>query len=106
MKRRRRRWRLCSRFRGSIPPSLWLASKAPNLKWVRPLFCVAILLDPSRISWSDCSPAADEVHDDRDQGEDEQQVNEEAAHVQDEEAAEPEQNQHNSQNEEHEMTYF
>jgi hypothetical protein len=56
---------------------------------------------------SDCPPAAaDEVHDDRDHGEDKQQVNEEAAHVQEEESAEPEQNQHNSQNEKHEMTSF
>ena len=42
----------------------------------------------------------------RDQGEDEQQVNEEAAYMQDEEPAEPEQDQHHSQNEKHEMTFF
>jgi hypothetical protein len=54
----------------------------------------------------DCSSAADEVHDDGDQGEEEQQVNEEAAHVQDEEPAKPEQDQHNSQDEKHEMTFF
>jgi len=52
-------------------------------------------------NWSDCSPA-DEVHDDGDHGEEEKQVNEEAAHVQDEEPAKPEQNQHNSQNKKHE----
>ena len=39
------------------------------------MFCTAILSD-----WSDCSPAADEVHDDGDHGEEEQEVNEEAAH--------------------------
>jgi hypothetical protein len=33
-------------------------------------------------------------------------VNEEAAHVQDEEPAKPEQNQHNSQNQKHEITFF
>jgi hypothetical protein len=33
-------------------------------------------------------------------------VNEKAAHMQDEEAAKPEQNQHNSQDEKHEMTFF
>jgi hypothetical protein len=55
---------------------------------------------------SDCSSAADEVHDDRDYREDEQQMDEEAAHVQDEESAEPEQNQHNSQNKKHERTFF
>jgi hypothetical protein len=58
------------------------------------------------VTWSDRSSAADEIHDDRDQGEDEQQVNEKAAHMQDEEAAKPEQNQHNSQDEKHEMTFF
>jgi hypothetical protein len=56
--------------------------------------------------WSDCPPAADEVHDDRDHGEEEQQVNEEAAHMQDQEAAKPEQDQHNSQNKKHGMTFF
>ena len=55
---------------------------------------------------SDCSSAADEVHDDGDHGEEEQQVNEEAAHMQDEEAAKPEQNQHNSENEKHERPSF
>src|SRR6267154_2098179 len=100
MKRRRRRWHRCCRSRGSISRSLWLTSseglerQRPNLR-VRPLLCAAIL--------SDCpSAAADEVHDDRDHGEDEQKVYEETAHVQDEEPAEPEQNQHNSQNEKHE----
>jgi hypothetical protein len=50
----------------------------------------------------DRSSAADEVHDDRDQGEDKQQVDQKAAHVQNEEPAEPEQNQHHSQDEKHE----
>ena len=62
------------------------------------MFCVAVLL---QLPGSDCSPAADEVHDDRDQGEDEQQVNEKAAHMQDEEASKPEQDQHDSKNEKH-----
>jgi hypothetical protein len=47
------------------------------------------------------SSAADEVHDDRDQGEDEQQMDEEAAYVQDKEPAEPEQDQHHSQDKKH-----
>jgi hypothetical protein len=51
---------------------------------------------------SDCSSAADEVHDDGDYGEQEQEVNEEAAHVQDEKSSQPEQNQHNGQNQKHE----
>jgi hypothetical protein len=45
----------------------------------------------------DRSSAANEVHDDGDQGEDKQQMNQEAAYVQDKEPAEPEQNQHHSQ---------
>ena len=49
----------------------------------------------------DCAPATDKVHDDRDQRKDKQQVNEEAADVQNEEPAKPEQNQYNRQNEEH-----
>jgi hypothetical protein len=52
--------------------------------------------------FSDCSSAADEIHDDGDHGEEEQQVNEKAAHVQDEESSKPEENQHNGQNQEHE----
>src|SRR5258708_39834103 len=99
MKRRQRRWHLCCRFQGSISRSLWRISKSENLERQRPnpqvrtlfctaMFCAAIL--------SDCSPAADEVHDDGDHGEEEQEVNEEAAHVEDEEAAKPEQNQHHS----------
>jgi hypothetical protein len=47
-----------------------------------------------------------EVHDDRDQSEDEQQVNQKAANVQDEESAQPKQNQNNSQNKEHKATFF
>jgi len=50
----------------------------------------------------DSSSATDEVHDDGDQGKDEQQMDQEAADMQDEEPAEPEQNQHHSQDEEHE----
>jgi hypothetical protein len=38
----------------------------------------------------DCSPAADKVHDDGDQSKEEQQVNEEAADMQDEESSQPE----------------
>jgi hypothetical protein len=49
----------------------------------------------------DRTSATDEVHDDRDQGEDKQQVNEEAADVQNEEPAQPKQNQHNGQNKKH-----
>jgi hypothetical protein len=41
--------------------------------------------------------AADEVHDDRDHGKDKEEVNEEAAHVQEKKSAEPKQNQHHSQ---------
>jgi hypothetical protein len=55
-----------------------------------------------RFDTLDGPSAADEVHDDGDQRKDEEQMNEEAAHVQDEEAAEPEQDQHHSQNEKHE----
>jgi hypothetical protein len=44
------------------------------------------------------SAAADEVHDDGDDSEDEQEVNEKAADVQDEEATEPKDNQHHRQN--------
>jgi hypothetical protein len=49
----------------------------------------------------DCTSPANEVHDDRDQREDKQQVNEEAADVQNEEPAQPKQNQHNGQNKKH-----
>src|SRR5712672_3561217 len=99
MKRLRRRWRPCCRFRGSVSRSLWRISKKRKLGttkaelprfglcFVLRCFCNAILSD-----WSDCSPAADEVHDDGDHGEEEQEVNEDAAHVQEEESAQPEQN--------------
>jgi hypothetical protein len=50
----------------------------------------------------DRSSATDKVHDDGDQGKDKQQVNQEAADVQDKEPAEPKQNQHHSQDEKHE----
>jgi hypothetical protein len=70
---------------------------------VRPLFCIATFCTAI---FSDCSSAADEVHDDGDHGKEEQQVDEEAAHVQDEESSKPEQDQHNSQNKKHEMTFF
>jgi hypothetical protein len=53
------------------------------------LLCASIELN----GWS----TADEVHDDGDHGKDKQQVNEEAAHVQEKKSAEPEQNQHHSQ---------
>ena len=49
----------------------------------------------------DRTSPADEVHDDRYQGEDKQQVDEEAANVQNEEAAQPKQNKHNGQNKKH-----
>jgi hypothetical protein len=49
----------------------------------------------------DCSSATDKVHDDRDQRKDKQQVNEEAADVQNEEPTQPKQNQYNRQNEKH-----
>lgn len=39
----------------------------------------------------DCPFTADEVHDDGDEGEEEQQVNQEAADVENKESAEPEQ---------------
>ena len=44
---------------------------------------------------------SDEMQNQRDDGRYEQQVNEKAAHMQDEEAAKPEQNQHDSKNEKH-----
>jgi hypothetical protein len=47
--------------------------------WVRPLSCTSVGLYRSS--------AADEVHDDRDQGKDEKQVNQKAADVKDEESA-------------------
>jgi hypothetical protein len=47
-------------------------------------------LSAFRLSGSDGASAADEVHDDRDQSEDEQEVNQETAHVKDEKSAEPE----------------
>jgi hypothetical protein len=49
----------------------------------------------------DRSSATDEVHDDGDQGKDQEQVNQEAADVQHEEPAQPEQYQYNSKNEKH-----
>src|SRR5258707_12303661 len=108
MKRLRRRWRPCCRFRGSISRSLWRISKKRRLGTTKAeppgsaLLCAAMFCNAILSDWSDCSPAADEVHDDGDHGEEEQEVNEEAAHVQEEESAQPEQNQHNSQNEKHE----
>jgi hypothetical protein len=50
----------------------------------------------------DSPSAANEVHDDGDQGKEEQQVNQEAADVQNKESAKPKQNQHHSENEKHE----
>ena len=52
------------------------------------------------------STAADEVHDDGDDRKDEQQMNEEAADMQDEKSAEPQHDQHNSQYEKHERPSF
>jgi hypothetical protein len=49
----------------------------------------------------DCSSATYKVHDDRDQSKDQQEVNEEAADVQNKEPAKPKQNQYNRQNEKH-----
>jgi hypothetical protein len=69
----------------------------PNPR-VRHLFCAGYLAR----YLSDCPSAADEVHDDGDHGEEEQQVNEKAAHVEEEEPAKPEQNQHNSEDKKHE----
>jgi hypothetical protein len=54
----------------------------------------------------DGSFATDEVHDDRDQRNDKQQMDQKAANVQDEESAKPKQNQHHSQNEKHEAPAF
>ena len=53
----------------------------------------------------DRSPA-DEVEDDGDQGEEQQQVNEEAAYMKDEESAEPQQYQDYSQDKKHELSSF
>jgi hypothetical protein len=47
------------------------------------------------------SSAAYEVHDYGYKGKDQQQMNEEAADMQDEEAAQPEDNEHNRQNKKH-----
>ena len=67
-------------------------------------------MDPASLSLGElCEPsgsldrasATDEVHDDRDQSEDKQQVDEEAADVQNEETAQPKQNKHNGQNKKH-----
>jgi hypothetical protein len=58
------------------------------------------------LSALDRSSTANEVHNDGDQGKEKQQVNQEAADVQDEETAEPEQNQHHSQNKKHERPSF
>jgi hypothetical protein len=55
---------------------------------------------------SDGSSATNEVHDDGDKREQEQQVNEKAADMQNEEAAEPEQNQNYSQDEKHGLPLF
>jgi hypothetical protein len=57
---------------------------------------------PFALLESDRSPATDEVHNDRDQGKDQQQVNQEAAYVQNKKSAEPKQNQHHSQDKKHE----
>jgi hypothetical protein len=56
--------------------------------------------------WLDSTPAADKVHDDGYQGEDEQQVDQEATDVQDEESAKPKQNQDHCKNQKHEETFF
>jgi hypothetical protein len=53
------------------------------------------------ISWLDGASAADKIHDDRDQSEDQQQVNEEAADVKHKEPSKPKQYQNDSQNEKH-----
>jgi hypothetical protein len=53
------------------------------------LLCVSVELNGSS--------AADEVHDDGDQRNDKQQVDQKAANVQEKKSAEPEQNQHHSQ---------
>jgi hypothetical protein len=50
---------------------------------------------------SDCPSAANEVHDDRYQRKEKEEMNQETADVQDEKSAKPKQNQHHSQNEEH-----
>jgi hypothetical protein len=55
---------------------------------------------------SNRSSAAYEVHDDGDKGEQEQQMNQKTAHVQNEEAAEPEQNQNYSQDKKHGRPLF
>jgi hypothetical protein len=41
------------------------------------------------------------VHDERDDGKDDEQVNEETAYMQDEESAKPKNDEHHSQNEKH-----
>jgi hypothetical protein len=49
----------------------------------------------------DGASAADKIHDDRDQSKYQQQMNEEAAHVKNEEPSKPKQYQNDSQNEKH-----
>jgi hypothetical protein len=62
----------------------------------------------SAFNFGDCvhfelngASATNKIHDDRDQSKDQQQMNEEAAHVKNEEPSKPKQYQNNSQNEKH-----
>jgi hypothetical protein len=55
----------------------------------------------SRLCKLNSSSATYEVHDDRYKGKDQQQMNEEAADMQDEKSAQPEDNEHNRQNKKH-----
>lgn len=48
-----------------------------------------------------CASPADEVHDDRDHGEDQQDVDQEARHMEQGEATEPEKDEDDCENEEH-----
>jgi hypothetical protein len=69
-------------FLSLFPISKCIESEEAEPAGVRPLLLwTSIMLDRSSATY--------EVHDDRDQGEDEQQVNEEAAHMQNKESAEP-----------------
>ena len=54
----------------------------------------------------DRSPTSNEVHDDRNDGEDEEQMDKEAAHVKDEKSSQPKHYQDNTEDEKHRKTCF
>ena len=54
----------------------------------------------------DCSASADEVHDDRDDGEDEEQVDQKSGDMEDGETTDPENDEDDCENEEHRKPTF